>query len=310
MTRWAIPYVDQPVDFWQEIMDRFGEQVEEVYFPMPGFASGRGKQPSEHLKGFLKQRDLPKSILINPIVLPMAVEEAAPHLIEPLTKYHEVHGINSVVVANLDLAHLIREAIPAMTINLSTLAGIEHPAQIAMLGDVIDGLVPSNLLVRDIERLRALREAFAGKLRLIVNESCIPGCPYRMQHFFEMGYCDGAPKSLCARMLAQNPWLRLTGAWILPQHLHHYDGLYDSLKLAGRVTLQDHQRYLTVLEAYITRQPLTPDQIGGGPASVQHPIDIPDDFFEHLITCNKHCQDCTVCRDFYAGALAKIGEAV
>ena len=47
MTVCVIPYVDQPLAFWEGIRDRFGPAIAGVYFPMPGgrFASGRSPQP-------------------------------------------------------------------------------------------------------------------------------------------------------------------------------------------------------------------------------------------------------------------------
>jgi hypothetical protein len=136
----------------------------------------------------------------------------------------------------------------------------------------------------------------------LVNEACIPGCPFRTQHFYEMGYSDTFPLSLCQRMLEEHPWLRLTGAWLLPKHLVYYEGVYDSLKLAGRVTLRDRDRYLTVLEAYVHRKPILPRDIGGGPASPLDSLDASDEWFEFVLHCDKQCDVCSVCRKYYEGS--------
>jgi hypothetical protein len=100
-------------------------------------------------------------------------------------------------------------------------------------------------------------------------------------------------------MLEEHPWLRLTGAWVLPRHLRYYDGLYDSLKLAGRVTLRKPDRYLSVLEAYVNRGPILPRDIGGGPASPLDELDASDDWFEFVLYCDKRCDTCPVCREYY-----------
>jgi hypothetical protein len=130
----------------------------------------------------------------------------------------------------------------------------------------------------------------------------LPGCLYRVQHFYEMAYSEFHPQSLCRSLLMQQPWLRLIGGWVLPQHLKFYDGLYDSLKLAGRVTLKDPGRYRRVLGAYIDRSPLMPKEIGGGPASVVEDLDISEAWFEQTLRCSKECTDCTICRDYYEQA--------
>jgi hypothetical protein len=308
VSTWVIPYVDHDLSFWEEIADRFGAHVKAVYFPLPDgiIGYGRGRQPDEHLEAFLQRAPLPKSVLLNPVVLPRPVEEIAPPVLSALRRLYQDFGVESVTVANPTLARLIREECPEFRIAASVLMGIARPAQVLMVRDWVDAITPDNSLVRDLRGLRRLRDAFSGELRLIVNEACIPGCPYRVQHFYEMGYGDFHPQSLCQRMLDEHPWLRLTGAWILPRHLVYYEGLYDSLKLAGRVTLRDRARYLAVLSAYVHREQILPRDIGGGPASVLEAIDMPDELFEATLHCDKNCHTCSICRDYYEQAIAGI----
>lgn len=301
MSVWAIPYVDQDLSFWEEISARFGDHIREIYCPLPGgiAANGRPPQPERFLETFLQCAPLPKSVLINPIVLPGPVEAVAPAVIAALEKARDKFGVRRATVASLTLARLIKEALPDFSLSASILMGISRPAQALMVQDYMDCIVPDNTLLRDLRGLKRLRQAYAGEIRLIVNEACIPGCLYRTQHFYEMGYSPTFPESLCQQMLEEHPWLRLTGAWILPRHLVHYEGLYDSLKLAGRVTLRDRARYLAVLNAYIHRESLLPRDLGGGPASVRAALDMPDELFEFILKCDKRCSTCTVCRDFY-----------
>jgi hypothetical protein len=301
MTTWIIPYVDQPLSFWEEIADKFGPYIKEVYFPVPDgtTASGRSRQPEELMDVFLRNAPLPKSVLVNPIVLPRPVEEIGPQILDVLKQLHGDFGVSRVTVTNLALARLVKETLPEFKITASVLMDIATPLQALMAQDCVDAIAPSNRLVRDLRGLKRLRLAFPGEIRLLVNEACLPGCPYRTQHFYEMGYGQFLPKSLCQQMLDERPWLRLTGAWILPQHLVHYEGLYDSLKLAGRVTLRERIKYLTVLEAYVQRRPLLPGDIGGGPASVLEVIGISDEWFEHVLYCAKNCHTCLICQDYY-----------
>jgi hypothetical protein len=163
--------------------------------------------------------------------------------------------------------------------------------------------------MRHYPALQALRRAFPGSLRLIVNEGCLPDCLMRVQHFFEMAYADETPLSLCEPLLREQPWLRLTGAWALPQHLHCFEGLTRSFKLAGRATLQDPVRYREVLDAYLNRRALAPDAVGGGPASPLAPMHISEDFYRTTLSCDKHCHACPACREYYQGASGIKGHA-
>lgn len=298
MSTWIIPYVDQDLAFWQEVERRFGPQVKEVYFPLPGghFASGRSPQPEQLLERFLRDAPLPKAAVVNPVVLDRPVEEVAPGVVDALRRLRDEAGLVGVTVANLALGGRIKEALPDLTVAASVLMGIASPAQAMVAGGYVDAIGPDTRLVRDLGGLERLRAAFAGEIRLLVNEACLPGCLFRNQHFYEMAYGRDFPLSLCQQMLEDRPWLRLTGAWILPRHLHFYEGVYDSLKLAGRVTLRDPERYLDVLAAYVQRQPILPRDIGGGPASPLGEFDISDEWFEFVLHCDKRCDVCLVCR--------------
>ncbi len=304
MKTWIIPYVDQPPTFWEEISNQFGEHIRSVYFPMPRdvIASGRPPQPNSFMDSFLRC-SLPKTVLVNPVVLPQAAEQVAPAIIDMLKRLYDDYGINSVTVANAILARLVKEALPRFRVGASILMGIYTPAQVLMVQEFVDSIVLDNRLLRDLRGMHRMRHTYAGEICLIVNEACLPGCVHRTQHFYEMGYSDTAPLSLCQQTLDEMPWLRLTGAWILPQHLHYYDGLYDTLKLAGRVTLRDPARYFQVLDEYIERKNALPNKIGGGPASPLDPIHISDAFFEKILHCDKNCLLCATCRNYYQAAL-------
>jgi len=251
VSTWVIPYVDQSLEFWEEIQGRFGEQVKEVYFPVPDgrFASGRSRQAQRFLEDFLRYAPLPKGVLLNPIVLPRPVERLMPEIRSTLGWLQDDFGVRSVTVTNATLARILKETLPDWHVTASVLMGIASPAQAWLLQEHVDAITVDNQLVRDLAALRALRSAFSGEIRMLVNEACLPGCLFRTQHFYEMGYSEDFPESLCQQTLEERPWLRLTGAWVLPRHLGYYDGLYDALKLAGRVTLRDPARYMNVLSA-------------------------------------------------------------
>jgi hypothetical protein len=298
---WAIPYVDQPISFWRQLEDRFGAFIKEVYFPIPTDIAGSGRppQPSQYLEDFLGKTVLEKSVLINPITLPCPVDEIGPVIIDELNELSGNYGISGATVANLGLAGRIRKAIPGLSLTASVLMDVSTPQQAIGCNGIFDSLVPSSRIMRDIQALKELKDSFGGRIRLIVNEACLPGCLFRTQHFHEMAGGFSDPSSLCNELLSQHPWLRLTGAWVLPQHLHFYDSVYDELKLAGRVTLRDPADYIRVLDGYAHRRVMRPHEIGGGPASIVLPLDIQEEFFSKTLYCRHQCHNCLVCKDYY-----------
>jgi Radical SAM superfamily/4Fe-4S single cluster domain len=300
-TRWVIPYVDEPPEFWEQIAEGYADKIREVYFALPDkiIPTGRPLQPDRHIDAFLKKVPLPKAALVNPMVLPQPAEVIAPSIIEALKRLMDTCQLTGVTVSNLELAQHIREALPTLSLTASVLMDVACPNQALLLNSTFDTLVPASRIARDLVALRALKASFSGRIRLIVNEGCLPGCVFRAQHFYEMGGHSKSPRSLCTEILTNHPWMRLIGAWVLPQHLYLYEDVYDELKLAGRVTLSDPQKYLTVMNSYIRGFKLLPNEIGGGPASVLNSIDISERFFVHTLQCDRKCHQCRVCREYY-----------
>jgi len=308
---WAIPFVDLPVDFWQSLVADHGSAIREVYFPaaIDGLGSGRPPQPQQNLRALLAERAIPMSVLVNPMVLPQPLEAIGPRIADELLRLYEMYGVAAATLSDVRLAELVRRRVPAMRLAASCLLDVTEPGQARSLRGVFDVLVPATRLVRFPERIEALGRAFGGPLRLLVNEGCLTGCLDRKQHFYEMAAGGGFPKSLCGERLSREPWLRLTGAWILPQHLGCYDGLADEYKLAGRVTLCEAELYRKVLKAYVRRTALWPHEIGGGPASVLERLSVPSAQFLQLLLCSHVCQDCSICRRIAAGRLPEEGIA-
>lgn len=310
--RWVLPYIDQPGAFWERVAEAVAPDRAMVYFPLSAvaavatgaapIASGRPPQPRAHIRALLASDSVERSVLLNPIVHDGPAECVFAEVEPALRRLTQESAIAEAVLASVGLARLVRTAFPALSLAASTLLEVSTPAQAVYLEGLFDTLVPSDRAMRNLGVLGALRDAFPGRIRLMVNEGCLPGCVYRTQHFYEMARGEALSASLCAGLMRREPWLALTGAWVLPQHLGLYDGLYDEIKLDGRVTLRDPERYLRVLRAYVTREPLQLAEIGGGPATEPSVPEITREFYEYTLTCPRTCATCDVCRTYYGSA--------
>jgi MoaA/NifB/PqqE/SkfB family radical SAM enzyme len=305
---WSLPYIDQPMSFWEDVNSDLGAWIQNIYLPLPDspIGTGRPPQPTANVEDFWRHSRLPKSVLLNVATLPRPVAELAPPIIDALQRVHDDFGVNQAVVANFQLAQYIHQALPDFSLTASVLMEVTHPYQARLLNDVCTTLVPGSSIMRDVAALTSLKAAFKGRIRLLVNEACLPLCPYRAQHFREMAEGVSEPKSLCLDLLAEQPWLRLTGAWVLPQHLHLLESLFDELKLAGRVTLRDPKTWRRVVHSYIFRRKLLPNEIGGGPSSVLAPIDMPEELYRYTLQCGHRCHECTRCADYYREAMGSL----
>ena len=299
---WLLPYIDQPAEFWRELSHAHPSRIKGVYFPLPDAPCGSGRplQPHRHMEAFLTQTAVDKHVLINPLVLPGPIGENGPPIVDRMAQLVEEYGVTGATIADLRLAEMIRRRLPQLELTASVVMDIHQPHQALMLEGLCDVLVPATRIVRSLRRLQDLRRAFAGRLRLLVNEACLPGCPFRSQHFFEMATAVEPPESLCGDLLARQPWLRLLGAWVLPQHLTWFDDLVDEYKVAGRVTLREPADYRRVCDAYVQRTALWPHEIGGGPASVLDRWMVPDDLYAETLVCEQQCHRCDLCRRFAA----------
>ena len=299
--KFSLPYIDQPVSFWNELSYEFGEWIQEIFFPMGDHVapSGRPSQTVHHLYAFLEKSDLPKTVLINPIVLPEPLERLEEPILNELILLDQHYGIRSATVSDLLLCKFIKKSLPSHRVSGSVLMRINSPEQIPYLQQYTDSISLDTAIIRDLHRIQAIRECYPGKIKLIVNEGCLPGCPFRVQHFYEMNSDLAHPESLCEALLNDMPWLRLKSAWILPQHLHFYEGLYDIIKLAGRVTLQNPKKYVKVFRAYLDQKSLPANEIGCGPGGMINNVPISDDFFYQTITCDKNCSKCDICKTYF-----------
>ena len=305
--RWAIPYIDAPSSFWAGLFASRGGKIGHVYLPLPGLdaLSGRPPQSETHLDEFLGSRIFGVGLLVNPILLRAPLESVAPSIFAAIERVGEMADIAEITVSSLRLAKLLKRRYPGIELAASTLMDIFKPSQLLELDGAFETIVPSGRVMRDRRSLEALRKAFRGRIRLLVNEACLPDCPHRVQHFYEMSSGLPRPASLCEEELAARPWRSLTGAWVLPQHLDLYDGLYDELKLSGRSTLGEPSRYLEVLGAYLEGKPLSPSEIGGGPASPPPGLEASREFFERTLRCDRDCRLCRFCERYYTSHTKK-----
>jgi hypothetical protein len=98
----------------------------------------------------------------------------------------------------------------------------------------------------------------------------------------------------------ENKLAMLQSTWIRPEDLHHYDDLFDTVKLATRM----HPAPFMVLEAYAKRRFTGNllDLFEPGFASIiaPHILDnsaFSPDWFEKVLKCQGKCWKCSVCRE-------------
>jgi hypothetical protein len=57
----------------------------------------------------------------------------------------------------------------------------------------------------------------------------------------------------------------------------------------------------------VNESTLQPNEIGGGPAAVNVPMDIESNFYRTTLTCDKNCMTCTICSDYWTEKISDNG---
>lgn len=157
-------------------------------------------------------------------------------------------GVDGFIIALPFLIHYIKREYPDLEVSVSSFARVsnirEFEGFVNMGADVIILNEDDN---RNFRLLRALVENFRGKvdIELIVNNTCLWGCPYRRTHDVVtsvVSSTDGVrnvwfeyPILFCATDVRNDLANLIRMRWIRPEDLEYYERIgIDRFKIAGR----------------------------------------------------------------------------
>ena len=150
------------------------------------------------------------------------------------------------------------------------------------------------------------------KFEVLVNEGCLPHCPFRPTHEALIASTNSGfgidslrlNRDLgCMRMLSESPYRIFASPFIRPEDMSRCDGAVDIFKISGRtlgrpflmqtVGAYSAQRYdgnlLDLLDA---------SHWMAAKWEIPNP-QLPEDLFERLTGCGQLRRDCTYCRDLF-----------
>lgn len=206
-------------------------------------------------------------------------------------------GIDGLIISDYRVATGIRELLPEVEIHTSCNGYQWNLKQMEIWRDKVGVKVfnPPREILRNVSRLKEMHDA-GFRLKCIVNEGCLYGCPN--------SFCHQLAVSLNAYAginCIQNGMGDVFKAnWILPRWQKHYDKYVDIYKIAGRMTNGDFPFF--VLDAYLSERndlPLSDIMISGTslflrylPKNVSRCITL-DKIPDKLLTCE--CRECNRC---------------
>jgi len=328
--------VEQP---FAEVVAEFLPHIAEVYFPWLGLPSGRAPIGGRHGEIDARAREMYQqdlatirdmgvgmNLLFNANcyggdAMSKNLEQQVIAVMEALQR--GIERVDAVTTTSPAIAHMVKQHFPEVATRASVNMRIGTIQGMQQLAHLFDGYYVRRDLNRNVEHLAELKawaDTEGKRLSILVNSGCMRDCSGQTFHdnlvahetaVAENDNIDGFMPYACWNLLRdRSNWpVVLQSTWIRPEDLHHYDGLFDVVKLATRL----HDRPHIVIRAYANRRYrgnlLDLLEPGYSPAFAPHILDndaFPSDWFERTATCDRRCHTCSYCAQTLERALVDL----
>lgn len=267
--RLSIGYQDLGPNRFVALVERFRQEVDEVYFPGYQIADGRGSSIVAPEARRELERDLVRlrtlgiklNLLINANCYGVeATTDAFKKKVERLVAHLEdLTGLDGVTTTSLFVAQVVKAAFPDIEIRASINMGIGSVSGLSYVKAYFDSYYLQRELNRHPDQIRTMKawcEANGKKLFVLANSGCLRHCSARtfhdnlVAHESEIDWTTSRNfQGVCWEYLA-SPENRCSfirdSTWIRPEDLAAYGELVDGVKLATRTTVRPE----TVVESY------------------------------------------------------------
>ena len=309
------------------LLEIYKKDIEAFYFPIPQIYLGSGraiKEPKSYTNEIPLIIKKCCALNIKPQLLLNATYEDISSfskrffnsMLTYIKKLRDA-GLSSIVVVNPIYISLIRKEISDITIESSVncyMKTLEHALHLKELG--VDVLTIDRDINRNIPLIKEIKNKTGLKLRVMLNEGCVGGCPYRNHHSNHLLTGFNLPRKpvegvlwgmFCIEIYRRDPLKLFRIPFIPPEAVSRYEEFVDYCKLSTRVF--PTYRIETCLKAYIDRH------FSGNLLTI---LDSPgisyfeyadygilkkNNFFKKMLTCNLECRTCRYCRVLFKKAV-------
>lgn len=321
MRKFSIPYNnEEPKDFLSKI-NRFKANIENIYFGYPGIGShviSYSQNPIEALANTQQFLELTRGKFKRLLTFNMIFDYHDDNtkrlmIINQLTPLVEYYNIEGVIVCDFSLGVLIHQQWPNLDIQTSCNTFQFNLNSYRLWHDSVGTTTfnPPREILRTPQLLKHVK-SLGFKLKCIVNEACIYGCPQNINHACYIAYESLSNCNIVHQYFCERPEWKLQDIlktnFILPRWLNKFDNLVDVYKLAGRSLPTD--KIITIIDAYVNERDdvFLEDIISSRTRRYFHQNairlsvqNIPD----KLLTCQcASCDTCTQCADYIRNQLA------
>ncbi len=259
-------------ELFSEMAADYREQIAEVYFAYPGFASGRPGAGADRMEkteqleyelAEIRKLGIGLDLLLNGNCYgEWAVSERFEREIAALLERLESLGLRpqTVTAASPFAAATVRKYAPDIELRASVNMRIDSLSAMEYLSDKFDSFHIRRDLQRDLPTVKKFYDwcaAHGKRLCMLINSGCLNRCPYQTFHDNLVAHdervrelrnaADFMPHLCWERYRDRRNWADfLRGSWIRPEDLHQYEPYFAVVKLATR----QHSHPRMVLGAY------------------------------------------------------------
>ncbi len=326
--KFAIGYqLPDEYDSITELAADYKEHIAEVYFALPGEASGRSVlgatesiEMSEAVSLFEKEiREIKKmgiglTLLMNANCygaesVSVAFEKK---ITETIGRMKSEFDLDSVTTTSPFVAMTIKSKYPGMDVRASVNMRVGTVKGMEYLSDYFDGYYMQREFNRDFKRIAQLHKWCGehGKtLHLLANSGCLNFCSYQSYHDNLVAHESEIVTKENVKMKFPAPcWdfmnkqedctLFLQGSWIRPEDIKNYEQYFKVAKLATRMHANPRQVVAAYVRGRFRGNMFDLTEPGYSSLFRNNIIDntlFPDDWFEKTSSCAKNCHECSYC---------------
>ncbi|HOV21917.1 MAG TPA: U32 family peptidase [bacterium] len=336
--KFSVGYQLREDKLFKDIVERYKEKIEEVYFSWLNLPSGRGpiaekvgyinwegQKQLEYELNCIKKMGIKLGLLLNASCyggfnLSVSLANTVVSTIEYL---QENIGIDIVTVFSPVVAYIIKKNFPGIKIRgsvnlrIGTVEGMEY------VSDLFDSFVMQREYNRDFETIEELNQWCNknGKtLCILVNSGCMNFCAVQLFHdntisheidvYTRGNITEEIPGNCWSYYKKRENWRKLlqNSSWIRPEDIHNYKEKFSHFKLATRINQEPEK----IIKAYCN------EKFDGNLLDLFEPshtkllfpyiienTKFPEDWFQKISSCKRNCDKCSYCKNILENILVK-----
>ena len=315
MLKLSVGYQFLEDESFYEIVKRTKEQIEEVYFAYPNFASGRSMLEDEITEPFKEEIEQIRNIGIKLDLLFNANCYGENAISRSLSNQviSTVKNVRPDVVTTTSpaIAYIVKKNFPEIKTRASVNMKIGSVKGMQYLEPIFDSFCIAKECNRDLSLLKDIShyaKENGKQITILANSGCMRNCSGQIFHDNMVAHEADIAKNDNIGFVPYTCWnyLRdsknfvsvLQNTWIRPEDIDNYEPYADLIKIATRM----HSNPAMVISAYAKRKfkgnLLDLFEPGYSPAFAPYIIDsslLPMDFWQKTTECNKKCENCNYC---------------